>query len=312
MDVYYCDEFVLPLPEGHRFPMSKYARLRLRVQRDPDLRDCRFLVPEPASRQALLEVHTPDYLERVLAGELTVSEQRRIGFPWSERMVERSRRSVGGTIGALGSAIDCGIAVNLAGGTHHADASHGAGYCVFNDAVVALRAQRKAGRAKRFLIVDLDVHHGDGTARLCAEDPLTYTFSMHSARSYPARKPDSDLDVALAAGVGDREYLTALDEHLGRAISAAQADAAVYLAGADPFKYDRLGDLGLSKAGLLKRDELVFSHLAEAQIPVAVVMAGGYAENIEDVVDIHHSTVCSAYRRLQGDSGAGGTLGRGG
>ena len=295
MDAFYCHHFELPLPEGHRFPMSKYRLLHARVAQAADALGITLREPAAASEQDLLRVHDADYVRQMLNGEVDPGMMRRIGFPWSVAMVERSRRSAGGTIAALRSALDSGgLAVNLAGGTHHAAHDRGGGYCVFNDAVIAARHVRAAGLARRVLLIDLDVHQGDGSAALCADDPDTFTFSMHAARNYPAVKPPSDLDVALPDGTGDVTYLDALAHWLPQAIERAAADAAIYLAGADPYLEDRLGYLALSKPGLLQRDRQVFRALARAGLPAAVVMAGGYAEQVEDIADIHFATVTAA------------------
>ena len=294
MRAYYCHHFELPLPEGHRFPMSKYRLLHERVQQAAPRLGIELHEPAAASLDDLLRVHCPHYVARMLEGRAGEAEMRRIGFPWSAAMVERSRRSSGGTIAALRSALEQGVAVNLAGGTHHAAFDRGGGYCVFNDAVIASRHARAHGLLRRVLLVDLDVHQGDGSAALCANDADTFTFSMHAARNYPAVKPASDLDVALDDGTGDAAYLDQLAHWLPQAIAQARPDAAIYLAGADPYLGDRLGHLALSKPGLQQRDRLVFSRLREAGIPVAVVMAGGYAEQVEDIVDIHFATVAEA------------------
>jgi acetoin utilization deacetylase AcuC-like enzyme len=295
MDAYYCHHFELPLPDGHRFPMSKYRLLHARVAQAAVRLDISLQEPQAASVEDLLRVHAQDYVDHMLAGTVDPAMMRRIGFPWSAAMVERSRRSAGGTIAALRSAIaGAGVAVNLAGGTHHAAHARGGGYCVFNDAVIAARHVREHGLAQRLLLVDLDVHQGDGSAALCAGDPDTFTFSIHAARNYPAVKPASDLDVALADGTGDAAYLDALAHHLPEAIERAAADAVIYLAGADPYIGDRLGLLALSKPGLQQRDRLVFERTVAAGLPTAVVMAGGYAEQVEDIVDIHFATVAAA------------------
>lgn len=292
MRAFYCHHFVLPLPPEHRFPMDKYRRLFERVRAMPDIR---LVEPEPTSTEDLLRAHCSDYVVRMQEGRATQAELRRIGFPWSAQMVERSRRSSGGTIGALKCALEGeGVAVNLAGGTHHAGFDRGGGYCVFNDSVVAARHVQAHGLADRLLVVDLDVHQGDGTAALCANDASIYTFSMHAARNYPAVKPPSDLDVALADGTGDEEYLDLLDHHLPRAIATARPDALIYLAGADPFEGDRLGHLRLSKAGLRERDRRVLDACRRLGLPLSISMAGGYAPDINDIVDIHASTVESA------------------
>lgn len=292
MRVWSNPEFVLPLPEGHRFPMAKYRLLHERVLAAADDLGIDLAEAPPASLDDLLRVHDPAYVARVLGGTLSASEQRRIGFPWSPMLAARALRVSGATIAAFRSAIeDQSIAVTLAGGTHHAAYAHGAGYCVFNDSVVAARhalAQRLVGRV---LIVDLDVHHGDGTASLVADDPRIFAFSMHAARNYPAVKPPGDLDVALPDGIGDAEYLALLERHLGEAVERSRPDAVIYLAGADPFEHDRLGFLALTKAGLAARDRHVLGTCRALGLPVAISMAGGYAESVEDIVDIHFETV---------------------
>lgn len=295
MDIFYCDHFVLPLPPEHRFPMAKYRLLRERVagQLVPPNR---LLEPQPAADEDLLRCHTSEYVEKIKAGAVTPREMRRIGFPWSTHMVERSRRSVGGTIGACRSALRDGAGVNLAGGTHHAYAGHGEGYCVFNDVAVAARAMQSEGRVRRVLVIDCDVHQGNGTAAIFADDPTVFTFSIHGARNYPFHKEVSDLDVSLEDGAGDDIFLSKLERGLRTAFQSVSADLVVYLAGADPFEGDRLGRMCVSKVGLASRDHLVFDYCKRSGLPVAVVMAGGYAPRVEDIVDIHFETVCTAAR----------------
>ena len=292
MHAWYCPLFELPLPAGHAFPMVKYRRLFEAVQARAEAWGIELREPAPATDEDLRRVHCPDYVARMRDGHARPEELRRIGFPWSPAMVARSRLSSGATIAALRSALDGdGVAVNLAGGTHHAAYDRGGGYCVFNDSVVAARHAQAQGWLRRVLVVDLDAHHGNGTAALCAGDPSVFTFSMHSAKAYPALKPPSDLDVPLAAGTGDADYLDALARHLPDAIARAGADAAIYLAGADPYVGDRLGGLGLSHAGLAERDRAVFAACRRAGLPVAVTMAGGYAPDPDDIVAIHLNTV---------------------
>lgn len=294
MHIFYTDRYVLPLPEGHRFPMSKYARLRERVEAarlsgaDP------LSEPPAATDDELARAHDREYVRRVTQGDLTAADMRRIGFPWTPEMVERSRRSAGATIAACRAALDTGIAVNLAGGTHHAFRDRGEGYCVFNDSAVAALAMQAEGRARRVVVLDCDVHQGNGTAAILAHDPTVFTFSIHGANNFPFRKEVSDLDIELPDGTGDEAYLEALDRGVCHALSASQADLAIYLAGADPFEDDRLGRLSLTKAGLAARDHLVFRLCREAGLPVAVTMAGGYGRTIDDTVDIHFSTVAIA------------------
>ena len=292
--IFASDTFVLPLPPGHRFPMSKYARLRERMAA---IAPALMQVPDAARDDELGRVHDRDYVDAVSRGALDARAQRRIGFPWSPAMVERSRRSSGATLAACRSALDAGLGINLAGGTHHAHRGHGEGYCVFNDAAVATRAMQAEGRARRVLIVDLDVHQGDGTASIFAGDDDVTTLSIHGRQNFPFRKARSAIDVELDDGTGDDAYLATLATVLPRAIARARPDLAIYLAGADPYEGDRLGRLALTKAGLAERDRTVLDHLAARGIPVAIAMAGGYAEDVEDVVDIHAATIRLALAR---------------
>ncbi|MFN8504020.1 histone deacetylase [Kouleothrix sp.] len=296
MQIFYSDTFVLPLPEGHRFPMQKYALLRQRVAAAGIVAPSDLRLPEPASDEQLGRAHDGAYIRRVQRGELTPQEVRRIGFPWSPGMVERSRRSSGATIGACRAALRDGFAANQAGGTHHAYAGHGEGYCVFNDSAVAARAMQAEGRARRVVIIDCDVHQGNGSAAILAGDDTIYTFSIHGANNFPFHKEQSDLDIALPDGAADEAYLDALDRGLCQAIESSRADLAIYLAGADPFEDDKLGRLKLSKRGLAERDRMVFEYCRGAGLPVAISMAGGYARDIADTVDIHFATVSAAAR----------------
>jgi len=291
MQVYYHDTYTFPLPDGHRFPIEKYALLRMHLLSKGILLPDELYVAEPASREQLLRVHTAGYVDRVLNGDLSQKELRRIGFPWSQQMVERARRSVGSTIAACRSASKDGIAVNLAGGTHHAYPDHGEGYCVFNDVAVAARQMQAEGCAQQILILDCDVHQGNGSAAIFASDQSVFTFDIHGAKNFPFHKEISDLDIALLDASGDEMYLDALQDGLNRALDCTHAELAIFLAGADPFSEDRLGRLSLSKYGLAERDRMVFARLRRAGIPVAVVMAGGYGKNIQDTVDIHIQTV---------------------
>ncbi|MBL8471390.1 MAG: histone deacetylase [Rhodocyclaceae bacterium] len=289
MRCFYTDAFVLPLPPEHRFPMQKYRLLRERVE--AELPWLRLEVPAAASDVELQRAHAPEYVAKVAAGHLSTTDMRAIGFPWSPEMVERSRRSAGATLGACRSALQENIAVNLAGGTHHARRDAGAGFCVFNDAAVAARAMQAESLAARIAIIDLDVHQGDGTAAIFAGDPSVYTLSVHGAKNYPFRKERSRLDVELADGAGGAEYLAALDAALARLFGEFDADLVIYLAGADPYAGDRYGRLKLDKAALAERDARVYEACAARALPLAVAMAGGYADRIEDIVDIHFATV---------------------
>ena len=291
MLIYGTDHFVLPLPPAHRFPMRKYALLRQRVA---TVATAMLREPAPVTDADLARVHDPAYVAAVVAGTLDARALQRIGFPWTPAMVERSRRSSGATLAACRSALASGCGINLAGGTHHAHRDFGAGYCVFNDSVVAIRALQAERAIERALVVDLDVHQGDGTAALLAGDPTVFTLSLHGRGNFPFRKQASRLDVDLADGTGDAAYLATLALALPRALDAADADLAIYLAGADPFEGDRFGRLALTKRGLAARDRYVLDTLRRRGVPVAITMAGGYAHDDEDVVDIHFATVAIA------------------
>lgn len=292
--LFYSDLFVLPLPSHHRFPMGKYARLRERLLAAGDFAPGDFGVPAGVSDAEITRVHCPEYLRRVVAGELTPAELRAIGFPWSERMVERSRRSSGATLAAARTALSRGWAANLAGGTHHAFRDRGEGFCVFNDAAIAARALQAEAGLQRIAVVDCDVHQGNGTASIFAGDESVFTFSIHGARNFPFRKESSDLDVELADGTGDDEYLWHLERGLDETLERSRPQLAFYLAGADPYEDDRLGRLKLTRAGLARRDEHVLRVLAARGIPVAIAMAGGYARDIDDTVAIHANTLRAA------------------
>lgn len=296
MRLFYTDHFVLPLPEGHRFPMGKYALLRARLVDEGVVDPSQLFVPAAASREQLLRVHDAAYVERVFTGTLADQEVRRIGFPWSSEMVERSRRSVGATVEAAHAALDDGVAVNLAGGTHHSFADAGEGFCVFNDAAVAIRDLQAAGRIRRAVVIDTDVHQGNGTASIFAGDASVFTFSIHGQKNFPLRKTKSDLDIALKDGMGDGAYLDALSRGLRFALGRAKAEFAVFVSGADPYRGDRLGRLSLSKEGLRLRDEMVMEACRTTGLPVAVTMAGGYSPALDDIVDIHVQTIDVAQR----------------
>jgi acetoin utilization deacetylase AcuC-like enzyme len=294
MKIFYTDHYVLPLPEGHRFPMAKYRMLRERVAAAGLGGRDALVEPRAATDDEILRAHDREYLSQVRSGALSAAQQRRIGFPWTPAMVERSRRSCGATIEACRAALVDAVSVNLAGGTHHAFRDHGEGYCVFNDSAVAALCMQAEGRVKRVLVIDCDVHQGDGTAAILRHDPTVFTFSMHGANNYPFRKESGDLDIELPDGTGDEQYLAHLEDGLFRALSAAQPDLAIYLAGADPFEGDRLGRLSLTKAGLAARDRFVLETCRDAGLPLAITMAGGYARDIADTVDIHFETVRQA------------------
>ena len=272
--------------------MAKYARLRQRVR--SELPDVSLHEAPVAADEQLLLAHDAAYVRRVLGGELSVQEQRAIGFPWSVEMVERSRRSVGATLAACREAAAEGVAVNLAGGTHHAQRDRGQGYCVFNDVAIAALALCAAQESARVAIIDLDVHQGDGTAAIVGAAERIFALSLHGSRNYPARKVDGHIDVGLPDGTGDADYLAALDDALARMLARFAPTFLVYLAGADPHEGDRLGRLRLTFEGLRARDARVFGLAARLGAPLAVTMAGGYGHDIEATVQVHLDTVRAA------------------
>lgn len=301
MKAFYTDHFVLPLPEGHRFPMAKYRMVREQVGALAGL----SLVQAPAATDTqLLLAHDPVYLQRVITGTLAPQAQREIGFPWSPEMVERSRRSVGATIAAARAAHTEGIAVNLAGGTHHAYRDKGSGFCVFNDAAVAARVMQRNHGIKRVAVIDLDVHQGNGTASILKRDSTIFTLSLHGEKNFPFRKEPSDLDVGLPDGCTDDDYLTALDNALDQLTSRFKPDLLIYLAGADPHEADRLGRLKLTFAGLKARDERVFALARSLGVGVAVTMAGGYGTDINNTVAVHVQTISQALQHWQTNNNA--------
>ncbi|MGH6627713.1 MAG: histone deacetylase family protein [Burkholderiaceae bacterium] len=300
MQAYYSDHFVLPLPQGHRFPMAKYRLLRDRVA--VELPQVRMSEAPRASDGELALAHSPAYIGAIADGTVSAQLMREIGFPWSAAMVERSRRSVGATVAAaraalgLGQARACaGVAANMAGGTHHAHADRGGGFCVFNDSAVAARlVQAEWLRGHRLplkvAVIDLDVHQGNGTASIFRNDSSVFTLSLHGARNFPFRKEASDLDVDLPDGCGDDDYLQALQGALDELDRRFAPGLVIYLAGADPFEGDRLGRLRLSYDGLEARDRRVFDWAWHRRIPLALAMAGGYGVRIEETVEVQMAT----------------------
>ena len=303
MQAFYADNFVLPLPPGHRFPMAKYLLLRERLVNE--LPAVQMMQAPAASDGELALVHTPSYIEAITHGTLPASAQREIGFPWSPSMAERARRSAGATVAAARTALGMpagtrpqGIAANLAGGTHHAYASKGSGFCVFNDSAVAARLMqaewarqhRQARRPLQVAVIDLDVHQGNGTACIFANDPSVFTLSLHGEKNFPFRKEASDLDVELPDGCADTPYLQALEHALDELETRFEPDLVLFLAGADPFEGDRLGRLNLSFDGLEARDRRVFDWAWQRRIPLAFSMAGGYGVNIDETVQVQMNT----------------------
>ena len=313
MQAFHADQFVLPQPPGHTFPMSKYRLLRDAVERD--MPGIRVMPAQPATDGELALAHEPGWITAVAEGTTSAAQQREIGFPWSPAMVERARRSVGATIGAARAALfgGEGVAANLAGGTHHAYAHKGSGYCVFNDVAVAARLMqaemhRHHRRLLRVWVIDLDVHQGNGTASIFRDDPTVFTLSLHGQKNFPFRKEASDLDVELPDGCADGAYLQALDDALAEAWQRQKQhppELAFYVAGADPHENDRLGRLKLSVDGLAERDRRVFDLLHARQVPVAVSMAGGYNRDVATTVSIHQGTLAAAWQSWQGWRSAG-------
>lgn len=292
MEVWAHDRWKIPLPAGHKFPIDKYRLLRERVEHDVTV-----LEADAVPWEWLGAVHEAPLLERIRTGTMSLREQRALGLPWSEILVERGRRSVGGTVAAARRALERRVGMNLGGGTHHAGRDFARGYCLFNDVVVTLEQLRAEGLVRRALVVDCDVHQGDGTAQLLGPDPDAFCLSLHGARNYPFERIPSDLDYDLPSGTGDDEYLRVLADALDVAIPAARPEIAFFLAGADPWEGDRLGRLALSKDGLRARDELVLDRLLGIGAAVVVVLAGGYAPDVVDTVDINAATVAAVAAR---------------
>jgi acetoin utilization deacetylase AcuC-like enzyme len=312
MKAFYSDTFVLPLPDHHRFPMAKYRLLRERLVAEGILTAADLEIPESISWDDVRLVHDAGYVDAVGAGTLSADAQRRIGFPWSPMMVERSRRSVGATLAAARHALSVrpkpdttydivgaqrlqpSVSANLAGGTHHAFRDRGEGYCVFNDVAVAAAVLLRDGAIARAAVVDCDVHQGNGTAAIFRDEPSVFTFSLHGANNFPFRKETSDLDVTFDDGTGDDEYLAALARHLPGVLDGHRPDIVFYLAGADPYESDRLGRLKLTVDGLRTRDRLVFNACRERGLPVAITMSGGYCPDVDAIVTIHTNTIREA------------------
>jgi acetoin utilization deacetylase AcuC-like enzyme len=295
MHVSYTPYYYADIGEGHVFPIRKFELVRDRLLAEGTLAPHEVVEPRQAAVADVLLVHTEDYVTRLRAGALTAREVRRLGLPWSKALVRRSFLATGGTIAAARAALREGVGANLAGGTHHAFPDHGEGFCVLNDVAVAVRVLGRDRLAARFAVVDLDVHQGNGTAAIFEGDPSVFTFSVHGAKNYPLFKTRSTLDVELADGTGDDEYLSTLARHLPRVFAHAP-DLVFYLGGADPYAGDKLGRLSLTMAGLGARDEMVLRACRERGVPVATVMSGGYAADVRDTVEIHCNTIRAAKR----------------
>lgn len=291
MLIFYSDTYHFPLPERHHFPMEKYRLVREKLANCKFSDSLELSLPPAATDAQLLSVHKREYLEKLRSGNLSRVEQRKIGFPWSPEMVERHRRSTGATLAAARAALRDGAAAHLAGGTHHGFPDRGEGFCVFNDVAVSARVLLAEQLINQAIVIDLDVHQGNGTAAIFANDPSVFTFSMHGERNYPIEKSGSDLDMQLTDGTGDDEYLESLHMALSERLPLAGSDLVFYLAGADCYQHDRYGRLAMTKAGIRERDRLVFATCRHHDLPVVVVMAGGYAKEVTDVVDINVTTI---------------------
>jgi len=293
MRVCYTPRYYADIGEGHVFPIRKFELVRDRLVAEGTLTPAEIYEPREAPVADVLLAHTDDYVTRLRAGSLTQREIRRLGLPWSKALVRRSFLATAGTCAAARFALDEGVGANLAGGTHHAFPDHGEGFCVLNDVAVAVRVLQRDGAARRFAVVDLDVHQGNGTAHIFEADESVFTFSMHGAKNYPLFKLRSSLDVELADGTADGEYLETLSNHLPRVFEHGP-DLVFYLGGADPYAGDKLGRLSLTFAGLRARDEMVLRECRARGVPVATVMSGGYASDINDTVEIHCNTIRAA------------------
>ena len=291
-EVFYNDHYVVPLPETHPFPMKKYSLLRDHLLSDSIIAPEQLHVPDLATRSQLQLVHAGHYIQSVFDGTLSQAQERRLGFPWSEALVLRSRASVGGTIQALRSAVKFGISGSLAGGTHHAHIDFGSGFCVFNDMAVAIRDAQAHGLVEKAVMIDLDVHQGDGTAAIFKDDPSVFTFSIHNAKNFPSRKIAGDLDIALDDGTGDQEYIEILEETLPKVLNLAKPEIVIYQAGVDGLSTDKWGRFSITHEGMMQRDSLVIAHCRNHNIPIVLVLGGGYSIPIEKTVEAH----CNTYR----------------
>ncbi len=288
--IYYSPDYYADIGENHVFPIKKFEIIRDKLLADGTLQPSEIVAPEASKLEDVLLVHTEDYVTRLRNGTLTAKEVRKLGLPWSEALVRRSFLATAGTINAAKNALETGISSNLAGGTHHSFPDRGEGFCVLNDVAIAIRILQREKLVKRFLIVDCDVHQGNGTAFIFKEDETVFTFSMHGAKNYPLFKEHSTLDIELPDKTGDVEYLETLNEALPR-IFLHDPDIVFYLGGADPFEKDKLGRLGLTIGGLRKRDEAVLAYTKERGVPIVTTLSGGYAADINDTAEIHANTI---------------------
>ena len=288
--LFYSPYYYAEIGEGHVFPIRKFELVKDLLLNEGTLTNDEIIEPEPAKIEDLLLVHTKDYISNLVNGTLSAKEIRKLGLPWSQSLVRRSFHAISGTIEATKTALTEGVSSNLAGGTHHAYPDRGEGFCVLNDVAVAIRVLQRDNLAKRFLIVDCDVHQGNGTAFIFKNDESVFTFSMHGAKNYPLYKEQSSLDLELPDKTGDAEFLETLNEALPR-IFLHNPDIIFYLGGADPYEKDKLGRLSLTKNGLMARDEMVLEFARSKDVPIVTTMSGGYAADINDTVEIHANTI---------------------
>ena len=290
MQVFYTPRYYADIGQGHIFPIRKFELVRDKLLAEGTLHPEELVEPTPAPLEDVLLVHTEDYVSRLCTGDLTSKEIRRLGLPWSESLVRRSFYAVGGTLAATAASLTDGYSSNLAGGTHHAFSDRGEGFCVLNDVAIAIRAMRARKLIRRAAIVDCDVHQGNGTATIFAGDADTFTFSMHGANNYPLFKAQSMLDVELPDGTSDAAYMETLASHLPH-VFQSNPEIVFYLAGADPYRGDKLGRLALTIDGLRERDACVLRECHEREIPIVTVMSGGYGKDIDDTIEIHCNTI---------------------
>lgn len=289
---------------AHVFPSQKYRLLRERLLRTRFAAEEDFVEPEPATDDDVLLVHDPAWIAKLKHGTLSYHEILKLEIPYSRQTTEAFWTAAGGTIRAARLALKSGLAMNLGGGFHHAFPAHGEGFCAINDIAIAIRRLQKDQAIRRAMVVDVDVHHGNGTAAIFAVDPSVFTLSIHQANNYPTEKPLSSLDIHLPDGTGDQEYVERLGNGLSAALTLFHPELLVYVAGADPFGEDQLGGLDLSFEGLMARDRLVLGRALQEKIPVVIVLAGGYAANVEDTITIHANTARAAQEVLDGPGAA--------
>ncbi len=282
--------YVLPLPKGHRFPMEKYDLLPRQLLYEGTIQEDNLFSPVELEDEWILTTHTTEYLQKLNELNLNKDEIRRNGFPLSPELIQREKMILDGTIKCADFAIDHGVAMNIAGGTHHSYSNRGEGFCILNDQAVAANYLLKKGKAEKIMIIDLDVHQGNGTAEIFAKEDRVFTFSMHGAKNYPLKKERSDLDVELADGIQDQEYLYLMEKNISEILEKFQPDFVFYQSGVDIIASDKLGRLGLTKEGCKKRDEFVLKTIKSINIPIVACMGGGYSQDIKEIVDCHANT----------------------